>query len=142
MLYLQSMNPALEQLSKEELIALLQEKDCTIEKQDAALAQKQKKVDHLQRQEEVLQDKVELLQWQVEQLRRMAYGQKRERFEADANQLPLPFEATPEKEQQQEEELVEKIEYVRKKQSSSSHKGRVALPEHLPVEEVVVRRAK
>ena len=139
------MNSALEQLSKEELLALLQAKDhtiqeqaSTIEKQASAIAQKQKKVDHLQLQEEVLQEKVELLQWQVEQLRRMAFGQKRERFEADSQQLPLPFEATPEKEQQQEEELVEKIEYLRNKQSSSAHKGRIPLPDHLPVEEVEI----
>lgn len=125
------MNPALEQLSKEELLALLQAKDRTIqqqasaiEKQEATLTQKQ--------------EQVELLQWQVDQLKRMAFGQKRERFEAGSQQLPLPFEAGPEQEQQQEEALVEKIEYVRKKQSSSAHKGRVALPDHLPIEEVEI----
>jgi transposase len=114
------MNSALEELSKEELIALIKEQQ-----------------NKLQR-EQVLEEKVELLQWQVDQLKRMIYGQKRERFEADANQLPLPFEATPEQTQQQEEGLVEKIEYVRKKQSSSAQKGRVALPEHLEVEEVKI----
>jgi transposase len=114
------MNPALEQLSKEELIALVREQQ-----------NKQQRV-------QVLEEKVELLQWQVDQLKRMIYGQKRERFEADSQQLPLPFEATPEQAQQQEEELVEKIEYVRKKQSTSAHKGRVALPDHLEVEEVEI----
>jgi transposase len=119
-LYLQSMNPALEQLSKEELIALVREQ--------------QNKQQHVQ----VLEEKVELLQWQVDQLKRMIYGQKRERFEADSQQLSLPFEAAPEQAKQQEQELLEQIEYVRKKQSSSTHKGRVPLPAHLEVEEVEI----
>jgi transposase len=129
------MNPALEELSKEEIIALfqqreqvfrqqLQHKDHTIQEQASTITQ--------------TKEQVELLQWQVDQLKRMAFGQKRERFEADGNQLPLPFEATPEQTHQQEEGLVEKIEYVRKKQSASAQKGRVALPEHLEVEEVEI----
>jgi transposase len=108
------MNPALEQLSKEEIITLFQGR------------------------EQVFKQKIDDLQWQVDQLKRMAFGQKRERFESDSQQLPLPFESTPEQEQQQEEELTEKIEYVRKKQSTSAHKGRVGLPDHLEVEEVEI----
>ena len=124
MLYLQAMNPALEQLSKEELIAMLQQKEELIRKKDTTIAQKQEEVD--------------LLQWQVDQLKRMAFGQKRERFEADSQQLFLPFEKDEQQARQQEEELVEKIEYMRKKQQSSTHKGRVALPAHLEVEEVEI----
>jgi transposase len=30
------------------------------------------------------------------------------------------------------------VEYVRKKQKASAHKGRVALPDHLPVEEIEI----
>jgi transposase len=122
------MNPALEQLSKEELLALFQERELVFQQREEALEQRA----------EILEEKVELLQWQVDQLRRMAFGQKRERFESDSQQLPLPFESIPQQARQQEEELVEKIEYVRKKQSSSAHKGRVALPEHLDVEEVEI----
>lgn len=120
--YFQAMNSALEQLSKEELLVLLQEKDHTIHKQETTIAQKQEKVDYLQAQ--------------VAQLQRMLFGQKRERFQADSSQLPLPFETPQEKEEKQQEEVVEKIEYVRKKQKA--HKGRVALPAHLPVEEVEI----
>ena len=125
------MNPALEKLSKEELLALLQAKDRTIQEQASAIEKQEATITQKQEQ-------VELLQWQVDQLKRMAFGQKRERFEADSLQLPLPFDATPGQEQQQEEQLVEKIEYVRKKQSLSAHKGRVPLPHHLPVEEVEI----
>lgn len=111
------MNLTLEQLSKQELIALLREREVSI-------VQKQEKIDHLQ--------------LQVAQLQRMLFGQKRERFQADTSQLSLPFETPQEKEEKQQEELLEKIEYVRKKQSTSAHKGRVALPDHLPVEEVEI----
>lgn len=77
------------------------------------------------------------LKAQIEQYKRMLFGQKRERFEADASQLALPFEASDEQREQQKEALTERIEYVRKKQSSA-HKGRAALPEHLPVEEIEI----
>ena len=122
------MNPALKELSKEELIALLQQQEQAFQRREVALQQRT----------EVLEEKVDLLQWQVDQLKRMAFGQKRERFEADSQQLPLPFEEDEQQLVQQQEELQKKIEYVRKKQSASSHKGRVALPHHLPVEEVEI----
>jgi len=68
-------------------------------------------------------------------LRRMQFGQKRERFEGDPNQTVLPFEAGSEAVEQQQEEVKQKIEYVRKR---PNHKGRAKLPEHLPVEEIEI----
>ena len=120
------MDLTLEKLSKQELIAL-------IKKEQKAVSDPQR----LEQKNQQLQDKVIYLEAQVEQYKRMLFGQKRERFEADSNQLPLPFEPLQEQITQQEEELVEKIEYLRKKRSSA-HKGRVALPAHLPVEEVEI----
>lgn len=54
------------------------------------------------------------------------------------DQLLLPFSPAQEQTQQQEEALTEKIEYVRKKQQKTTHKGRVALPDHLAIEEVEI----
>ena len=65
----------------------------------------------------------------------MQFGQKRERFEGDSNQIALPFEAEPAEVVQQQEETKEKIEYVRKR---PNHKGRAKLPAHLPVEEIEI----
>ena len=124
------MGVTLEKLSKQELIVLLKKEQKTV--LQAQRLQKEKEVSLSQ-----AQDKVMYLEAQVAQYRRMLFGQKRERFEADSNQLPLPFETSQAQIEQQEEELVEKIEYVRKK-SSSAHKGRLALPDHLPVEEVEI----
>ncbi|MFC3352444.1 IS66 family transposase [Sphingobacterium zeae] len=108
------METALENLSKEDLLKVISSRDQKIE----YLTQER---DHLKSQ--------------VEMLRRMQFGQKRERFEGDPNQTMLPFEAEPAEVEQQQEEIKEKIEYVRKR---PNHKGRAKLPAHLPVEEIEI----
>jgi transposase len=109
------MDTALKNLSKEDLISLLKQKDATIEKQD---------------------EKITYLKSRVDLLERLQFGQKRERFEGDPAQGVLPFETPAEEEVQQLEEIKEQITYTRKKQSA--HKGRAALPAHLPVEEIEI----
>ncbi len=108
------METALENLSKEDLLKVISSRDQKIE----YLTQER---DHLKSQ--------------VEMLRRMQFGQKRERFEGDPNQTMLPFEAEPAEVEQQQEQIKEKIEYVRKR---PNHKGRAKLPAHLPVEEIEI----
>lgn len=76
-----------------------------------------------------------------EQLRRMIFGSKRERFVSnqDINQLRIEFE--PKAAEVAETVKVERekirVEYERKK-PKKEHKGRMALPSHLPVVEMVV----
>lgn len=77
------------------------------------------------------------LKFQLAYYKRLAFGQKRERFQGDKNQMSLPFEIGPETAQKQEVELKEKLTYERRKRTSA-HKGRVALPAHLPVEEIEI----
>jgi len=102
------MDMALEHLSKEQLIAII----------------------HAREEENLY------LKHRVDLLERLQFGQKRERFEGDPAQGILPFETPAEEEVQQQEEIKEQISYTRKKQSA--HKGRAALPAHLPVEEVEI----
>lgn len=102
------MERALEHLSKEQLIAIIHAKDT----------------------------ENSYLKSQIELLKRMQFGQKRERFEGDPAQGVLPFETPAEEIATQQEEIKEQISYTRKKQSA--HKGRVALPAHLPVEEIEI----
>ena len=116
------MDTALENLSKQDLIALLQ-------KQNAAIQKHEKTNSSLQEENAYLKSQVELL-------KRMQFGQKRERFEGDPAQGILPFETPAEETAQQEEQIKEQITYTRKKQSA--HKGRAALPAHLPVEEIEI----
>jgi hypothetical protein len=98
------MDLALNTLSKEQLIAIIQAKEA--------------ENNHLKAQ--------------VELLKRMQFGQKRDRFEGDSSQGILPFETPSEEIVRQQEQIT----YTRKKQSA--HKGRAALPSHLPVQEIEI----
>jgi len=108
------MEKALENLSKEDLIKVISSRD--------------EKIDSLTQERDRLKSQVEMLQ-------RMQFGQKRERFEGDPNQLDLPFQAEAAEVAVQQEEIKEKIEYLRKR---PNHKGRAKLPAHLPVEEIEI----
>lgn len=118
---------ALQNLSKNELIQLLQQQ----QKQAENIEKLTEEKDHLQ-QENLY------LKFQIEKLKRLAFAQKRERFEGDPNQIPLPFQMPEEAKKQLEEQTTEKISYERKKGSPSSHPGRAPLPDHLPVEEIEI----
>lgn len=108
------METGLENLSKQELIALLERQQNTISIRD---------------------EKIDYLESQLAMYKRMQFGQKRERFESDPNQTMLPFQADPAVVKMQEQQTKENIEYVRKR---PNHHGRAKLPAHLPVEEVEI----
>lgn len=108
------METALEQLSKEDLLRVVSDRDRDLKARD---------------------EKIEYLESQLAMYKRMQFGQKRERFEGDPNQTELPFEAAPAEVEQQQQEIKQKIEYTRKR---PNHKGRAKLPEHLPVEEIEI----
>lgn len=107
----------LENLSKTELIQLLQKH---------------------QIHSENLEEENKLLKLQLEKFKRLAFGQKRERFEGNPAQILLPFQMPEAVKKQIEEQAKEKISYERKKPVASAHAGRQPLPEHLPVEEVKI----
>lgn len=77
------------------------------------------------------------MQFQLDQMKRLLFGAKRERFipNQDENQLTLPFEIQEEEAPEKEQEV---ITYVRSKTKRENHPGRLALPSHLPVEEIVI----
>ena len=84
-----------------------------------------------------LQSQLAQMQFQIDQMARLLYGAKRERFisSVDENQLSLPFEVEQENDPEKEQEVVT---YVREKKKRKEHPGRVALPDHLPVEEIIL----
>lgn len=108
------MEKALENLSKEDLLKVISSRDQSLVERD---------------------EEIDYLKSQLAMYKRMQFGQSRERFEGAPNQTALPFEAGSEEIEQQQEEIKEKIEYVRKR---PNHKGHAKLPEHLPVEEIEV----
>jgi transposase len=90
----------------------------------------------LKSEKQSLASELEQTQFQLAQLKRMLFGAKRERFiPQDENQLSLPFDTEPQADPEKEQET---ITYVRKKQKRENHPGRLALPSHLPVEEIII----
>jgi len=114
----------LQKLSKSELI------ECLVATQEIVQS-------HLLQVSE-LQQKLSKKDQIIAQLQRMLFGQKRERFEGDPAQGSLPFEQEPARQSQREEQHEQTITYVRNKQSRPNHKGRLPLPDHLPVEEIEI----
>ena len=117
------MEPALEQ----------QHYTAPFEKEQAVLEQENAQ---LKARNTHLEQELSYYKAQVAMYQRIAFGQKRERFEAEATQLPLPFEVAVMELEEQERLVEEQISYTRQRQSA--HKGRTPLPAHLPVEEVEI----
>lgn len=120
------MENALKSLSKEDLIALIGQKDVLFKEQQT-------------RYSEVLQQK----EAEIAKLRRMLFGQKRERFETSPIQLPLDFgESLSEQEIKELEEFINKkteaVKEEEKKVSRGSHPGRSPLPKHLTVQQLIL----
>ncbi len=107
------------------------------QKAEEILLQAEQKLAQSEETKKQLEEKVKYLQFQLDQLKRMLFGAKRERFvsNADVNQMTLPFDIPEEAAKEPE---LEKVEYVRTKPSRENHHGRLELPSHLPVEEVVI----
>ena len=83
----------------------------------------------------------ESYKFQIEQLQRMIFGSKRERFESaiDSHQLALEFEPKAleiaEAVKLEREQI--RVSYLRQK-PKKEHPGRMALPSHLPVVEILI----
>ena len=122
------MQTELENLSKEELIKIARQQLSGRKSLERKTQAQQAEIERLTRERDYLKAQVEMFQ-------RMQFGQKRERFEGDPAQTMLSFNADPAEVEHQQEEIKEKIEYVRKR---PNHHGRAKLPEHLPVEEIEI----
>lgn len=125
------MENMLKDLSKDELLKL-------ISVQQNNILSLQKGQHELQGKVILKDQKIDYLQSQLAMYKRMQFGQKRERFEGDPDQIMLPFDITGEQQEVREEEIKQKIEYIRKR---PNHPGRARLPEHLPVEEIEIHPA-
>ena len=124
------MSEALENMTKEQLLEKYKLQEAIIEEREVALEENQATIDKMQAQ-------ISQMQFQIDQMNRLLYGAKRERFISndDENQLSLPFEVPQEEAPEKEQEV---ITYVREKKKRKEHPGRLALPSHLPVEEIIL----
>lgn len=123
---------SLENLSKTELLELFKAEQFskqTLEKANQELEVSAQKY----------QSENDYLKFILVKLQRMLFGTKSERFipENNPEQLQLPFDVDDAKVEQAVEVVVEQIAYERKKKKST-HAGRMALPSHLPVNEIFV----
>ena len=84
---------------------------------------------------------LEAAKFQIEQLRRMIFGSKRERFESAIDSHQLAFEFEPKALEIAEAVKLEReqirVSYLRQK-PKKEHPGRMALPSHLPVVEILI----
>ena len=86
---------------------------------------------------ESYKSKLSQMQFQLDQMKRILFGAKRERFipNRDDNQMTLPFDVEPNPAPEKQQEV---ITYVRQKKKRANHPGRLPLPDHLPVEEIIL----
>lgn len=129
------MKNELENLSKTELVGRLLTMEKTIEKQQH---NHQRKLRESTTKIQLLNQKLAQREEQIKLFKRLIFGAKRERYVPVANQMGLPFEASAEQKKKSETQHTERIEYTRRKTAARKHPGRVSLPDHLPVEEVII----
>ena len=110
-------------LSKEQFIELLEQKD--------------QEVNIYKEKNQQLQSNIDHLQFRIDQLNRLLFGAKRERFISNEQhgQMSLPFDVP---ETETEPVKTEQISYTREKKQRKNHPGRKPLPDHLPVEEIIL----
>jgi transposase len=96
--------------------------------------------DKLESEKDKLEQQVSYLKFQLEQFKRAMFGSKRERFISleIPGQFLLPFDVNEQEILEAVEVVVEQISYQRKKAEKTPHQGRLALPSHLPVNEIVL----
>lgn len=133
--------------TKEALLELLKNQVKTIKKLKSSNTKLEHQTTKLESSKVKLEDQtaklsqeVSYLKFQLEQFKRAMYGSKKERFIATENpeQLILPFEIDQQEATQAVEAVVEEITYQRQKASVKNHPGRLALPSHLPVHEIIL----
>ncbi|MBP8790384.1 MAG: IS66 family transposase [Breznakibacter sp.] len=121
--------------------AVIAEKEAAIADKDAAIADKDAVISEREKTINKLDGDVAYLKFQNEQMRRLIFGSKRERFvpQIHPDQLTINFEpqvAEIEAAVLEERKKI-RVEYERKA-SKKQHPGRMSLPGHLPVNEIII----
>lgn len=125
--------------SKDELLKLLKSQIKANSKLESKSNKLESKTEKLEIVATKLEQEVSYLKFQIEQFKRAMYGSKKERFIASENpeQLAIPFEIDEQEVAQAVESVKEQITYEREK-ASKKHQGRMALPSHLAVNEIIL----
>lgn len=121
-----------EHMTREQLIERYRQVSVLAESMETIVAEKEATIKQMESQ-------MAEMQLQIDQLKRLYFGAKRERFvknKDDDKQLTLPFDVPEQADPEKDEEV---ITYVRSKQKRKNHPGRLTLPSHLPVKEIVLQ---
>jgi len=126
--------------SKEELLKLLKDQSKASTRLESKANKLESKTTKLESEKLKLEQEVSYLKFQIAQFERAIYGSKKERFSPSdkPDQLVIPFETNGRQIEQDVEHAVEQITYKRKKAGKTQHPGRLALPSHLPVNEIIL----
>jgi transposase len=129
-------------MERDELILTVQHLESENQHLESEKQYLESKKKDLESENQHLETENQYLQFRIDQLNRLIFGAKRERFISNQQiegQMELPFEV---EEKPVDQEKVEQITYTRKKKPRQNHPGRIALPDHLPVEEIVLEPEK
>lgn len=113
----------------------LKAQEKTLQRKEEDLQEKEKAVENLTKALARKENDIAYYKDQIALLQRLLYGQKREKFQGtpDGIQMTLPLKPEAEQKETNEQEVKQKIEYLRTKRPN--HKGRAKLPDTLPVDE-------
>jgi transposase len=140
------MSKAPENMTFEELLAGYKKQESIIRKKDGVIKEKEnqvqlitKKHDSLLEKLQKMMEKFSSMKFELSQLKRLIYGSKRERFVSDPEdgQMKLPFEIEAIKQEDSTVTTTEKVSSF-ERQKRKNHPGRIKLPAHLPVEEIII----
>lgn len=158
---------ALENMTKEQLQALVLEQQDKIqakEKQVQVISKEKtdffNEIDHLKRRIQEKENQVQVIakekesllkklqdmlekfssmKFELSQLKRLIFGSKRERFVSGAEdaQMSLPFDVETASQEENSEAATEEVS-SHQRRKRKNHPGRLSLPDHLPVEEIII----
>jgi transposase len=139
------MSMALENMSRQglvEVISSLDSRNQFLESEIQTLESERQFLESenqsLESKRQFLESERQYLEFRINQLNRLLFGARRERFVSNdqiEGQMKLPFDV---EEEPSEPEKTEQIAYTRKKKQRPNHPGRLPLPDHLPVEEIIL----
>ncbi len=84
-------------------------------------------------------EKFSSMKFELSQLKRLIFGSKRERFVSGAEdaQMSLPFDIETASQEENSEAVTEEVS-SHQRRKRKNHPGRLSLPDHLPVEEIII----
>ena len=108
------------------------------EKEDQVQAITMEKETLLKKLQDML-ERFSSMKFELSQLKRLIFGSKRERFVSGAEdgQMSLPFDVETASQEDNSVTTTEKVSSF-ERQKRKDHPGRLTLPDHLPVEEVII----